>query len=163
MKKNLLILLMLVICTGLMASGQARKKRQAGGSRPAATAAMVVGHTYAKENVTIADPELAAAYDNGTFKLVIDVSIYFVTESELQFTMMADLKSRLYSTDEMEQAKAAMGFNPMNEVEEQNYYIKNGVIYDSDTNHQIAVINKGGKSITLKDDLFKGNVLRMIE
>ena len=162
MKKNLLILLMLVICTGMMASGQTRKKKQAA-SRPAVTAKALVGHTYAKHDLKVADRELAEAYDNGTFKLVIDVSVYFVTENVLQFTMMADLESRVYSKEEMRQTKAAMGFKPMNEVEEQNYYIKNGVIYDSDTNEQIAVINNGGKSITLKDDLFNGNVLPRIE
>ena len=77
--------------------------------------------------------------------------------------MMADLESRVYSKQEMEQVKASMGINQMNEVEEQNYQIKNGVVYDTDTNRPIAVINKGGKSITLKDDLFNGNVLPMIE
>ena len=163
MKKNLLILLMLVVCTAMLASGQARKKRQAAGSTSAATAAMVVGHTYAKENVTIADPELAAAYDNGTFKLVIDVSIYFVTEDELQFTMTCDLVSRVYSAAEMESVKASMGLERMNDTQEEGYYVKKGVIYKKDGNFPVAAINKGGKSITLKDDLFKGNVLRMVE
>lgn len=163
MKKNLLILLMLIICTGLLASGQARKRQQRSTAKPAATAAMVVGHTYAKENVTIADPELAAAYDNGTFKLVIDVSIYFVTESELQFTMTCDLVSRVYSAAEMESVKASMGLDQMNDTQEERYYVKNGVIYKKDSNFPVAAINKGGKSITLKDDLFKGNILRMIE
>jgi hypothetical protein len=163
MKRNLFVLIMIILCTGMIASGQARKKKQAASSRPAVTAKTVVGHTYAKHDLKVADPELAEAYDNGTFKLVIDVSVYFVTENELQFTMMADLESRVYSKQEMEQVKASMGINQMNEVEEQNYHIKNGVVYDSDTNRPIAVINKGGRSITLKDDLFNGNVLPMIE
>lgn len=163
MKKNLFILLMIVICTGLLASGQTRKRQQRTTAKPA-FAAMLVGHTYAKEDAKICDPELAAAYDNGVFKLVLGVSIYFVTEDVMQFTMTADLVSSVYSKDEMEQAKAAMGLNEMNETNEHEYYVKNGYIYWKTQKDPIAVINKGGKSITLKALVpFDGNVLPLIE
>ena len=162
MKKNLFILLMLVICTGLMASGQTKKKHRTA-AKPA-TAASIVGHTYAKHDAKICDRELAEAYDNGTFKLVLDVSIYFVTENVMQFTMTADLVSRVYSKAEMEQAKAAMGLNEMNETDEHEYYVKNGYIYLTTQKEPIAVINKGGQSITLKTLVpFDGNTLPRIE
>lgn len=162
MKKSIVILLMLVICTGMLASGQAPKKKPA--SRSTATLVKVVGHTYSKRNVKLSDPELAAAYDNGQFKFVLNVSVYFVTEDVAQVNITGNLESDVYSREEMEQARAALGMGSgFNDTEEKEYTIKNGRIYWKGETKSAATINKGGKSITLNFCPFEGNVLQMIE
>ena len=159
MKKVLLVILMIVTCTCVVASGQTRKKKQ---TRSTATASALVGHTYYKHDVQICDAELAEAYDNGVFKLVLDLTVTFLSESVMEVSVDGDIQSRVYSKEQLREAMG--GMDSYFDTDEYQYTVKNGLIYIPSQKYPFAAINKGGQSITIKTFVpFDGNVLKKIE
>ena len=159
MKKTLLITLMMVTCCCMVASGQTRKKKQ---TRTAVPASAIVGHTYHKSDVRICDDELAESFDNGMFKLVLDLTVTFLSESVMEVSVDGDLQSRVYSKEQLQQVMG--GFDSYFDTDQYNYTVKNGLIYIPTQKYPFAVINKGGQSITIKTYVpFDGNVLQRIE
>lgn len=159
MKKTLLITLVMVTCCCLVASGQSRKKKQ---TRTAVPASAIVGHTYQKKDVKICDDELAESFDNGMFKLVLDLTVTFLSESVMEVSVDGDMQSRVYSKEQLREVMG--GFDSYFDTDQYNYTVKNGVIYIPTQKYPFAVINKGGQSITIKDYVpFDGNVLQRIE
>lgn len=158
MKKISLISLMLFLaCFTIMAAPKVKQTKKTSSVNPA----IIIGHTYTKYNAKISDPELAAAYDNGTFRLIIDVSVHFVDAKEMELTLSVDIESDYYSQEELDQVLDAMR-NQMETATLEEYYVKNGYIYINGQKEPVAVINSGGKSITFKTWYpFDGNTLKL--
>ena len=158
MKKISLISLMLFLaCFTIMAAPKVKQTKKTSGVNPS----IIIGHTYTKYNAKISDPELAAAYDNGTFRLILDVSVHFVDSKEMELILSVDIESDYYSQEELDQVLDAMR-NQMETATLEEYYVKNGNIYINGQKEPVAVINSGGKSITFKTWYpFDGNTLKL--
>ena len=146
---------MLLVCLAMVASPKVKQTKKTGGINPS----IIVGHTYTKHNARISDPELAKAYNNGQFRLITDVSVYFVSANEMELILSVDIESDYYSQAELDQILTPMR-NQMDNTTREEYYVKNGYIYTSGQKAPVAVINPGGKSITFKKwPPFDGNTL----
>lgn len=158
MKKVSLISMMLFLgCLIIMAAPKVKQGNKKSGVNPD----VIIGHTYTKYNAKISDPELAAAYDNGKFRLITDVSVHFLNSKEMELTLSVDIESDYYSQEELAQVLDAMR-NQMETATLEEYYVKNGYIYINGQNEPVAVINSGGKSITFKTWYpFDGNTLKL--
>ena len=158
MKKISLISLMLFLgCLIIMAAPKVKQGNKKSGVNPD----VIIGHTYTKYNAKISDPELAAAYDNGKFRLITDVSVHFLNSKEMELTLSVDIESDYYSQEELAQVLDAMR-NQMETTTLEDYYVKNGNIYIYGQKAPVAVINSGGKSITFKTwPPFNGNTLNL--
>ena len=158
MKRIVVIAIIFVTFVGMIAAPRVKKTRTSG-AKTAPSAALIVGHTYTKHRARVSDPELACAYDNGKFRLIFDVSVYFVTESDMEIQVAVNLESDYYSQTELSQVINAI----RNEIEKEyteSYTVRNGYIYVSGQKTPVAVIEPGGKSITFKDwTPFDGNTL----
>ena len=124
-------------------------------------ASKIVGHTYTKHRARISDRDLAEAYDNGEFRLVIDISVSFISEDEMEVSLRVDLESDFYSDAELERVLAPLR-NKMQDEWTENYSVRNGFIYTESQKEPVAAINKNGNSITIKGwPPFDGNVLTL--
>ena len=126
---------------------------------------LVVGRRTEIENdetTILCDDELAESFDNGMFKLVLDLTVTFLSESVMEVSVDGDLQSRVYSKEQLREVMG--GFDSYFDTDQYNYTVKNGVIYIPTQKYPFAVINKGGQSITIKTYVpFDGNVLQRIE